>query len=57
MPKFTVTFQVESADRQDIALALRVLENELKDSLNVAVLPVLDLELVPLSFTIRKSRR
>ena len=57
MPKFTVTFQVESADRQDIALALRVLENELKDSLNVAVLPVLDLELVPLSFTVKKARR
>ena len=43
--------------REEAKKLINFLENELKDSLNVAVLPVLDLELVPLSFTVRKARR
>jgi hypothetical protein len=52
MNKYTVTFQINKYEESTPA----IVESELKDLLNSAVLPALNSELVPLTFTVRKAR-
>lgn len=52
MAKYTVKFQVEC----DPAL-FAGLERDIEDLLKVAVLPTLSLELVPLTFEVKKARK
>jgi len=48
MTKYTVSFKVEGYELNQYAL---------EDLLKVAVLPALSLELVPVSFDVKKSRK
>jgi hypothetical protein len=54
MPKYTVTFQINCDSTNNDAR--ETLEYHLKDLLNSAVLPALNSELAPLTFTVRKAR-
>ena len=54
MKKYTVTFQVLRYDGEINAASV---ENELKDLLITAVLPAINSELVPLSFTVKAARK
>lgn len=58
MPKYTVKFKVDTEFRYrgKMFSETEVLEMELKDLIKVAVLPTLDLELVPLTFEVKKAR-
>jgi hypothetical protein len=63
MAKFTVTFKVNTdfhyqlkGDGSKRFSDAEVLEIELKDLIKTSVLPALDLELVPLTFTVKKAR-
>ncbi len=51
---YTVTFKVE-ADPSNFRNT-EMLEFEIKDLVQIAVLPTLDLNLVPLTFTVKKAR-
>lgn len=61
MAKYTVTFKIDSEfhyqlnGKRNLSDA-EVLEIEIKDLIQTAVLPALDLRLVPLSFTVKKAR-
>jgi hypothetical protein len=64
MAKFTVTFKVETpfhyqlkGDGAKRFSDAEVLEIELKDIIKTVVLPTFDLELVPLSFEVKKARK
>jgi hypothetical protein len=48
MTKYTVSFKVEGYELDQYAL---------EDLLKVAVLPTLNLELVPVSFEVKKARK
>ena len=48
MTKYTVSFKVEGHELNQYAL---------EDLLKVAVLPALNLELVPVSFDVKKARK
>ena len=48
MTKYTVSFKVEGYELD---------QYRLEDLLKVAVLPTLDLELVPVSFEVKKARK
>jgi hypothetical protein len=52
--KYTVTFQVTASEYNSDSL--EDYEYYLKDLLNKAVFPALNLELVPLTFTVKKAR-
>ena len=54
MKKYTVTFKVTASEFNSDSL--EDLEYYLKDLLNKAVFPALNLELVPLSFEVKKAR-
>ena len=54
MKKYTVTFKVTASEFNSDNLA--DYEFYLKDLLNKAVLPALNLELVPLTFEVKKAR-
>ena len=54
MKKYTVTFQIEKEDHE--ATAPVMVEWELKDLLQVSVLPAINAQLVPLSFTVKNAR-
>lgn len=59
MAKYTVSFKVNCedyliADEKDF---FNGLEASLKDLIKVAVLPTLSLDLIPLSFEVRRSRK
>jgi hypothetical protein len=62
MAKYTVTFKVETEfhyhllGNRNLSDA-EVLEIDLKDLISVSVLPALDLQLVPLSFEVKKARK
>jgi hypothetical protein len=61
MAKYTVSFKVDSefhyqANGNRNLSDAEVLEIELKDLIQTAVLPALDLQLVPLTFTVKKAR-
>jgi hypothetical protein len=53
--KYTVTFQVTASEYNSDSL--EDYEYYLKDLLNKAVFPALNLELVPLTFTVKKARK
>ena len=61
MAKYTVSFKVDtefhyhSNSNRNLSDA-EVLEIEIKDLIQTAVLPALDLNLVPLTFTVKKAR-
>ena len=61
MAKYTVSFKVEtefhyhSNSNRNLSDS-EVLEIEIKDLIQTAVLPALDLNLVPLTFTVKKAR-
>lgn len=57
--KYTVKFQIETDSRfvNRNLNETEILEMEIKDLLQVAVLPTLNLELVPLTFEVKRSRR
>jgi hypothetical protein len=61
MAKYTVSFKVDtefhyqSNSNRNLSDA-EVLEIEIKDLIQTAVLPALDLQLVPLTFTVKKAR-
>jgi hypothetical protein len=59
MAKYTVTFKVKCDDYliADEKEFFNHLPSELKDLLKVSVLPALNLEMVPLTFEVRRSRR
>ena len=52
MAKYTVKFQVEG-----FLVDPTELEASIKDLIKVAVLPTLNLELVPLTFEVKKARK
>jgi len=54
MKKYTVTFQIEKEDHEVVAPMM--VEWELKDLLQVSVLPAINARLVPLSFTVKNAR-
>jgi hypothetical protein len=58
MAKYTVTFKVETDFHYQLSHLsdAEVLEIELKDLIKTAVLPALDLNLIPLTFTVKKAR-
>lgn len=63
MAKYTVSFKVETefhyrlkGDGAKRFSDAEVLEIELKDLIQTSVLPALDLNLVPLTFTVKKAR-
>lgn len=58
MAKYTVTFKVETDFNYRLSHLsdAEVLEIELKDLIKTAVLPALDLNLIPLTFTVKKAR-
>jgi hypothetical protein len=53
MQKYTVTFQVKIEED----LSAQVIEWDLKDLIQTAVLPTLNLELVPLTFEVKRARK
>jgi hypothetical protein len=53
MKKYTVTFQVTKYEE----CTPELLESEIKDLLINAVLPALNSELVPLTFTVKAARK
>lgn len=61
MAKYTVSFKVDtefhyrSNSNRNLSDA-EVLEIEIKDLIQTSVLPALDLNLVPLTFTVKKAR-
>ena len=55
MKKYTVTFQVTASEYNSDSL--EDYEYYLKDLINKAVFPALNLELVPLTFTVKKARK
>lgn len=57
--KYTVKFQIETDSRfvNRNLNETEILEMEIKDLLQVAVLPTLNLELVPLTFEVKRSRK
>ena len=61
MAKYTVSFKIDtefhyqSNSNRNLSDA-EVLEIEIKDLIQTAVLPALDLQLVPLTFTVKKAR-
>ena len=59
MAKYTVRFQVTCDDYliADEKEFFQGLEYEIKDLIKVAVLPTLSLELVPLSFEVKRARK
>jgi hypothetical protein len=64
MAKYTVTFKIETdfhyqlrSDKAKRLSDAEVLEIELKDIIKTVVLPTFDLELVPLSFEVKKARK
>ena len=64
MAKYTVTFKIETdfhyqlrSDKAKRFSDAEVLEIELKDIIKTVVLPTFDLELVPLSFEVKKARK
>ena len=52
MAKYTVRFQIECEEG-----LFNGLERDILDLLKVAVLPTLNLELVPLTFEVKKTRK
>lgn len=54
MKKYTVTFQIEKEDHEAAAPAM--VEWELKDLLTSSVLPAINAQLVPLTFTVKRGR-
>ena len=52
MAKYTIRFQVEG----DVYFP-HIIENTLQDLLKVAVLPVVGVELVPLTLEVKKARK
>lgn len=59
MAKYTITFKVNCddyliADEKDF---FNGLELDIKDLIEVAVLPTLNLDLVPLTFEVKRARR
>jgi hypothetical protein len=58
MAKYTVNFKVNCDDYliADKELFFQGLEADLKDLIKVSVLPALNLDLVPLTFEVRKAR-
>jgi hypothetical protein len=61
MAKYTVSFKVDSEFHYQLngnknLSDAEVLEIELKDLIQTSVLPALDLQLVPLTFTVKKAR-
>lgn len=54
MKKFTVTFQVEQSLDRDIITNGQAIG--LEDLIKTAVLPALNLELIPLTFEVKKAR-
>jgi hypothetical protein len=61
MAKYTVSFKVDTEFHYQLIGSknlsdAEVLEIELKDLIQTAVLPALDLNLVPLTFTVKKAR-
>ena len=59
MAKYTVKFQVNTENNYSGKMLneAEALEMEIKDLLQVAVLPTLNLELVPLTFEVKKARK
>ena len=54
MKKYTVTFQIEKEDHEAVAPVM--VEWELKDLLTSSILPAINAQLVPLSFTVKNAR-
>lgn len=54
MAKYTVSFKVEIDD--SLAPSTQLLEFDIKDLISVAVLPTLNLSLVPVTFEVKKAR-
>lgn len=58
MAKYTVKFKIDTEYRyigKNLSDA-EILEIELKDLIEVAVLPTLNLQLIPLTFEVKKAR-
>lgn len=55
MATYSITFRVD--DDADIYGDQYTLEHEILDLIKVAVIPALNLELLPLSFEVKKSRK
>ena len=58
MAKYSVSFKVNCEDYliADEKVFFEGLEYDLKDLIKVAVLPTLNLELIPLTFEVKRSR-
>lgn len=54
--KFTVSFKVELNENYTLRDGKQGLEIDLEDLIKVAVLPTLNLDLVPLTFEVKRAR-
>lgn len=56
MTRFTITFKVDLDSNYALGEDKERLEVDLKDLIKVAVLPTLNLDLVPLTFEVKRAR-